>query len=288
MGKEKVNKGRIAYYEGLTEKRGDRIEWTGKVNFVPEALQIPLKRKKHTTYFVNSMSDLFHENVTDEQIDQIFAVMALAPQHIFQILTKRPKRMYEYIANLEERRGDNFINWWTKTTDKIYDRLPEIFTEKYLEVASQCKILTPLPNVWLGTSIENQKAADDRLPWLVKTPAAVRFISAEPLLEEIDLRDVNEVVCYLEKEIVEKGWDVKKRGAWEDYEFLHDIHWIIAGSESGTNARPMNEDWVRSLRDQCVETDTAFFYKQKATAGGKKISMPELDGKIWAEMPKTP
>lgn len=214
-------RGRLSYYEGLTEKRGGRTEWTGKVAFVAEALGIPLKRKKPTTWFVNSMSDLFHESVTDEQLDQIFAVMALTPQHTYQILTKRPERMRDYI-------------------DSRSLRFPEM-----QGIAS---------NIWLGVSVENQAVAH-RVDILRNTIAAVRFLSCEPLLESLDLE-------------------------------LTGIHWAIAGYESGRGARlPIGgENAVRNLRDQCVAANVPFFYKQRAE-NGKKISLPELDGQVWNQMP---
>ncbi|HET8686195.1 MAG TPA: DUF5131 family protein, partial [Methanosarcina sp.] len=172
-------RGRLAYYEGLTKGFDD---WTGKLVFVPEALEIPLKRKKPQTYFVNSMSDMFHKNVEDEWLDQIFAVMALTPQHTYQILTKRPERMEEYLSDPEtieriEEAGyefshnmDNLNNW-------------------------------PLPNVWLGVSVENQKAADERISLLLDTPAAIRFLSCEPLLEFVDLSR------WLPIDLEESGWN---------------------------------------------------------------------------------
>lgn len=207
------SRGRLGYYQGLTEKRGNRIEWTGQIAFVEEALDIPLKRKKPTIYFVNSMGDLFHEDVTESQLDRVFAVMAQTPQHTYQVLTKRPMSMLDYI----------------QTIDK------------------------PLSNVWLGTSLENQKTVSDRTQHLYKihNRGWKTFYSCEPLLEEIEL--------YLNHEAVD---------------------WVICGAESGHGARPFDENWARSLRDQCVATNTPFFYKQKMV-DGHKVSLPELDGVVW-------
>src|SRR3989304_4666674 len=126
--------------------------WTGEVRFVEEALDLPLRWKKPRRIFVNSMSDLFHEKVADEWIDRIFHVMWQATQHVFQVLTKRPERMLDYMSNPNTPAGK------------------------------------PLPNVWLGVSVENQETADERIPLLLQTPAAVRFLSVEPLLSEVNVR----------------------------------------------------------------------------------------------------
>lgn len=165
MAEKMPNPGRLAYYDGLTEKRGDRVEWTGKVNFVPEALEIPIKTRKPTTWFVNSMSDLLHESVTFEQLFRIATVMLQTPQHTYQILTKRPERFW----------------LWSDVLKTLQDSINGAM-ENPISV-------NPLSNVWLGVTVENQKAADDRIPLLLQTPAAVRFLSCEPLLEKIDLSE---------------------------------------------------------------------------------------------------
>lgn len=222
-------RGRLAYYEGLTEKRGDRVEWTGKVAFVPEALEIPLKRKKPTTYFVNSMSDLFHESVADEWIDQIFAVMTLTPQHTYQVLTKRPQRMLKYFDNLNERRIKIAHNF-------VYPTGGFLYSEWRRSPKSACTYsILPLPNVWLGTSIENQSV------WELRSEALYRlhnqgwktFYSCEPLLEDLDL--------YLRHRPVD---------------------WVIAGGESGSGARECHIDWIRSLAQQCQSANVPVFVKQ--------------------------
>jgi protein gp37 len=151
------NRGRLAYYDGLTKIAHDKKrQWTGKVVFVPEALEIPLKRKKPQIYFVNSMSDLFHERVKNEWIDEIFKVMEQTPQHTYQILTKRPDRMLDYILS----------------TYQTYQG-----------------VSTPVRNIWLGSSIEHQDCLDDRIPALTKLNKRgwTTFYSCEPLLESVDL-----------------------------------------------------------------------------------------------------
>ena len=200
-------------YEGVVDGYG---KWTGRVNLVEEALTKPLKRKKPTTYFVNSMSDLFHEAVPFEFIDRVFAVMALCPQHVFQVLTKRPKRMAGYLENLR-----TFDGAWRFRRDK----------QNLNSFARKFRVGEHLPNVWLGTSVENQGALH-RIDDLRRCPAAVRFLSLEPLLE--NLGAIN----------------------------LDGIHWVICGGESGPNARPMHPDWARGLRDQCVAARVPFFFKQ--------------------------
>ncbi len=221
---------KVPHYHGLTKLVNGHPVWTGDLHQAPESVLLaPLKRKKPTTYFVNSMSDLFHESIPDEWIDKIFAVMALCPQHTFQVLTKRAGRMRSYVENARRRviKNGNSVEIHTP---KAYHASTVVGGEK----------LWPLPNVWLGVSAERQKEADERVPHLLRTPAAVRFISAEPLLNPIDLRG------YMK-------WLTRPGNA---------IDWVIVGGESGLRARPMHPDWARSLRDQCSRAGVAFFFKQ--------------------------
>lgn len=223
--------------------------FNGVVRELPHKLHIPMERKKPTMYFVNSMSDLFHTGVSDEFIDMVFAVMASCSRHTFQVLTKRPDRMAEYMNHRD--RLDNIYDAWYEVSDQ-----PR-------EAAAW-----PLPNVWLGTSVENQKQANKRIPHLLRVNAAVRFLSCEPLLGPVNLNDVfpGGLPCPV------------------DGPYTRAIHWVIVGAESGHGARPMQLDWVRSLRDQCQAAGVPFFFKQ-AIVDGKKIELPELDGRVWAEMP---
>lgn len=241
--------------------------WTGKIVLRPEALNLPLRWRKQRRIFVNSMSDLFHENVEFAHIVAIFRVMAIAQHHTFQILTKRPQRMLEVMNLLPEA-------------------LKTIFpAEKHPEVNAPG---WPLPNVWLGVSVENQRAADERIPLLLQTPAAVRFLSCEPLLGPVDLKP------YLEPYIRTKHDGSKRGTVWAD----PGIDWIIVGGESGPGARPMHPDWVRSIRDQCKAAEVPFFFKQWGEwklswmAGeyqwmrvGKKAAGRLLDGRTWDEFP---
>jgi protein gp37 len=193
-------------YDGTTRKVNGNAIWTGKLAQAPDSTLLqPLKRHAPTTYFVNSMGDLFHEDCPDEWIDRVFEVMALSPQHTFQVLTKRAGRMRDYIF-----------------ADDRY-KLPH-------------------PNIWLGVSTERQQEADERIPLLLQTPAAVRFISAEPLLGHVDISD------YL-VETAHTNWDAY-------------LDWVIVGGESGPGARPMDQEWALSLRDQCQASSVPFFFKQ--------------------------
>ena len=224
-------------YHGLTKKVNGNAVWTGEVRLVESVLMQPLKRKKPTMYFVNSMGDLFHESVPDEWIDRVFAVMALCPQHTFQVLTKRADRMLEYMEAFNNE-GYRLVAAW----DKIGQRGGAVW---------------PMPNVWLGVSVEDQTRADERIPLLLDTPAAVRFVSAEPLLGPVDFSrfDVEWVEYF-------------PLGAPINIEFGEGesagpkIDWVIVGGESGPNARPMHPEWARSLRDQCAEAGVPFFFKQ--------------------------
>lgn len=213
------------------------------VTIHPQSLDEPLKWNKPKRIFVNSMSDLFHAEVPDYFIEQIFAVMAASSQHTYQILTKRPARMRSFLR---------------KATDRVSNG-QKPFDHPYISGSTW-----PLRNVWLGVSAENQKTANLRVPKLLDTPAAVRFISAEPLLGPISLL------------------------TWLNGGFGHvapDLHWVIAGGESGAQARPVDADWIRGLRDECDAAGLAFLFKQW---GGRtpKTGGRELDGRTWDEYPE--
>lgn len=244
-------------YDGTTQSSRAGAVWTGKVALAEKALLEPLKRKKPTTYFVNSMGDLFHEDVPDAWIDRVFAVMALCPQHTFQCLTKRSAGMRAYILGLN---CDGARRWNVHRQIENLAHLAYWAGDPSGGVEAECERLTildsgpewPLPNVWLGVSAEDQTRADERIPDLLATPAAIRFVSAEPLLGPIDLTSIN----------------------WDEASFFDciandpeppygsRIDWVIVGGESGKAARPMHPDWARSLRDQCADADVPFFFKQ--------------------------
>jgi protein gp37 len=186
----------------------------------PDRLEQPLRRKAPTTYFVNSMSDLFHEEVPDEFIDQVLSVCDRTPQHTYQVLTKRA------------------------------ERLPVYFAER------SCP-----PNVWLGVSVEDKKYGVPRIAHLRKVNAAIRFLSVEPLLEDLGRID------------------------------LRDIHWVIVGGESGHKARPMKPEWAENVRRQTLAQGVAFFFKQWGAWGSdgvrrdKKRNGRQLAGRDWSDFP---
>jgi protein gp37 len=212
---------RIDKYVGLTRRSGNRAIWNGVVKEDQAALDIPRRWKKARKIFVNSMSDLFHEQVSDEFILSVWQVMRETPWHSYQILTKRPDRMASLIAS----------------------KIPEV-----------------LPNVWLGTSVEDADVVI-RIDHLRAVPAAIRFISFEPLIGAVGNID------------------------------LRDIHWAIVGGESGKSARLIKEDWIDEIHDQCADNNTAFFFKQWGTWGkdnkrrSKKANGREYRGRTWDEMP---
>lgn len=216
----------------------------------PHKLQEPLKRKKPTTYFVNSMSDMFHEAVPFEFLDQMFTVMATTPQHTYQVLTKRPERAAEYFR-------------YVKEFDNLEEEISRL--KEWNKVHSIDDSNWPLPNVWLGVSVENQEQADKRIPELLQIPAAVRFLSCEPLLEAVDLESffwgvVGDTAGYFV--------DGKPRrhpglaGQAMCRRKLNALHWVIVGGESGHNARPCDVAWIRSIVQQCNDANVACFVKQ--------------------------
>lgn len=225
-------------YAGTTKTVKGKPVWTGRVNIASdEVLTQPLRWKKPRMIFVNSMSDIFHEAVPEEAIDRIFAVMALCPQHTFQLLTKRPERMRVYLKS----EPYDAINAQAGTL-MLWEAMPE-------------RDVGPLSNVWLGVSVEDQKRADERIPVLLDTPAAVRWISAEPLLGPIDLTGFLPCRC-------EKSTDCPTPADFKCWSNIATLDWVVCGGESGPTARPMHPDWARSLRDQCNAASTPFLFKQ--------------------------
>ena len=225
----------------------------------PKRLDQPLRWAKPRRIFVNSMSDLFHPDVPDSFIDKVFAVMALATQHTFQVLTKRPERMRDYCKTLGQHNG----------TDRVSIAAQQISSKAWF-LWRMGDVGWCLPNVWLGVSVEDQAAADERIPLLLQTQAAVRWISAEPLLGPVDLRferlaEWNKLLC-------------ENHG---DADGTH-IHWVVVGGESGPKARPMHPDWARSLRDQCALAGVPFMFKQWGEWGPQSDAL--LHGKIDARL----
>lgn len=219
-------------YEGLA-KDG---KWTGKVRFIREHLKDPLKWKKPRRIFVNSISDIFHESLSDAEIGWIFTIMSEAYWHTFQVLTKRPERMHELLAG-----------------PKNHDDWPPRMWHRGI-----------LPNVWLGVSVEDQKTANHRIPILCKTPAAARFISAEPLLGPVSLFHEEEgclrgCAVDIHQYSTQGGPDGPPEGVDDSQPCLD---WVIVGGESGPDARVFNIGWARKIISECRRFSVPIFVKQ--------------------------
>jgi protein gp37 len=269
-------------YSGLTQDTKAGPVWTGEVRLLEDRLGQPLKWRKPRMVFINSMGDLFHEDVPEEWIDKVFAVMAATPRHTYQVLTKRPERMRDQVSRL------------ARTINPL-EKEARAFGHTF-NFEGHSLLRWPIPNVWLGTSVEDQRRADERIPHLLDTPAAVRFVSAEPLLGPIDTR------LYLSSLARDRyEAEAMEMGAFRHGPFLD---WVIAGGESGPSARPMHPDWARSLRDQCQAAGVPFFFKQWGEWGpssafgyahpkwpgirrcGKKVGGRLLDGQEWNQYPE--
>jgi protein gp37 len=283
-------------YDGTTKasEAGSRMAgayWTGRVNWLPERLEVPLRWRKPRSVFVCSMADLFHEELSFPQIAAVFGVMATTPRHTYQVLTKRASRMLEFFDWLEGG-ASSPASIVADHADEELINLGRPVWERDIELAPAW----PLPNVWLGVSVEDQKRLYPRLHHLMDTPAAVRFLSCEPLLGPLDFEDGP-----LSPE--------STMGTWSNLE-LGSIHWIIAGGESGAGARPPHPAWFRKLRDDATEAGVAFFFKQwgawapyieslhsrshrreeledgvEMVCIGKKRAGRKLDGRTWDETP---
>lgn len=279
-GCTKVSAGcKHCYAEGVAKRFwGDRA--FTDVRCHPDRLGHPIRWRKPRRVFVNSMSDLFHEDVPDGFITLVFAAMAQAPWHTFQVLTKRPERALALLPGLHlpmTRQFRNFVDY-----------------EKPVGP-------WPLPHVWLGVSVEDQDTADERIPLLLQTPAAQHIVSLEPMLGAVDLSGyLPGMTWFNHDEPMDKPLD-----------------WVIVGGESGPKARPMHPEWARTVRDQCVDADVPFFFKQwgewapsyfgcdrpepgtqpyeylkdppvKVWRFGKKGAGRQLDGREWDEYPGAP
>lgn len=276
-----------AAFAGLTERVEGGTDWTGRVNLLSERLEQPLHWRKPRKIFVNSLADLFHDSVPDEFIVQVFAVMGACPQHVFQLLTKRHGRMRALLSS------DRFR---LAVIRAARDRHPHRMAPMW-----------PLRNLWLGVSAENQQWATTRVHALLATPAAVRWVSAEPLLGPVDLRNLQ----VRKNTFIDALCGDVKTGDGEIYAACPgSVSWVVAGGESGAKARPMHPDWARSLRDQCQAARVPFWFKQwgshRWVAGSRfdeatqcwvdhgivpqrvsvKLAGRELDGRTWDEFPR--
>lgn len=245
-------------YEGLITSTSQGPKWNGQVKLVPEVLQQPINWARPRRIFVNSMSDLFHEAIPFEYIASVFAVMEVTTRHTYQVLTKRPQRMLEFFKWVEEFEslwpGDRFHEHWPA-------HIPWKASRNGRGGYDNCGPAYPPRNVWIGVSIEDQKTADERIPLLLQTPAAVRWISAEPLLGPISFEGM---------------WVPHHNPAWHE-NMLERVDWMVVGGESGNNARPMHPNWLRDLRDQCAEIGVPFFFKQWGEYGDLTKEPPGSD-----------
>lgn len=251
--------------KGLARKNAaGESKFTGEVRFNEGWIDQPLRWKKPRRIFVCAHGDLFHPSVPDEWIDKVFAVMALASQHTFQVLTKRPERAREYLTRPAGNGKQDVRNHiaWEAITPVMRAWAPNWTSEDidgpHRSRAIQACNTWPLPNIWLGTSISDQASADLRITHLLACPAAIRFISAEPLLGPVDLTEIASQRPDLRASVI---FDVVS-GTGGIVGTLGKIDWVICGGESGPHARPMHPDWARSLRDQCVAAGVPFLYKQ--------------------------
>lgn len=227
----------------------------------PERLDAPLRWRKPRRVFVNSMSDLFHDDVPDDFINEVFAAMALAPQHTFQVLTKRPLRMKKYMTSWPDGAG-RVHHIRSAVRRMLYgDRRDWSSDDPEWKRAMAAVAVWPLPNVWLGVSVEDQETADYRIPFLLDTPAAVRWVSAEPLLGPVDLGKWLWSCCGNTTTGAEYMGQ-REEVCCNQPEPRDLLDWLVAGGESGPHARPMHPDWPRSLRDQCAAAGVPFFFKQ--------------------------
>lgn len=242
---------------GLTRDSKAGPVWTGEVRLNEGFLDLPLRWTRPRMIFVCAHGDLFHESVPDAWIDRVFAIMALAPRHTFQVLTKRAERMRGYMANVEREA------LWMDAVAAALAASPSLAAQHHA-ILGRREPWLPLPNVWLGVSAENQKHADERLPHLLSTPAAKRFLSAEPLLGPTTLSPKDKIVGMLSRWYGPNGFDPEASQPFNDRAtwLFPKIDWVIAGGESGPAARPMHPDWVRHLRDQCTAAKVPFFFKQ--------------------------
>jgi protein gp37 len=246
-------------YHGLAELRNGKPYWTGVLQLDQATLVKPLHWTRPRLVFVNSMSDLFHEYLTDEQIDRVVAVMALAGRHTFQLLTKRAERMHDYLARL------------ARSISPLEQAARDLgFTFNFQGIPLQP---WPLPNIWWGVSVEDQKTLDERAAHLVRCRdhAAVLWLSLEPLLGPVQLWN------WLPHEIEVS----QTRSAW-----VKGVDWVVAGGESGPDARPMNPAWARRTRDDCLKAGVSYHFKQWGE-WGPHLEPESTEGRLVVGGPKT-
>ena len=245
-------------------------------------LSAPLRRRKPAVIGVQFMGDLFHESITNEQIAAVFGVMAACPQHTFIVLTKRPVEMASWFKWVEQREKDGRKLF---PYDDEGWRIRQMFNWCLSRAGVHPPVHHggpwPLPNVWLGVSVENQKTADERIPTLLQIPAARRFVSIEPMLANVLLDDGcnSWLTCNADDKYRYQNDGECCESHAETGDCFHGIDWVICGAETGPGKRPMEIDWARSVRDQCQAAGVPFFFKRDSDG------CRELDGRRWEEMP---
>lgn len=244
------------------------------VQLLPERLKELLRLRAPRKIFLGSMTDMFHETIPDSYLEQVFGVLAATPHLTYQILTKRPERMRDFItSHTHEACVAAMI------AAGIDQGMPKRAYHNYIERVG-AGWPWPLPNVWLGTSVEDQQAADLRIPLLLQTPATVRFLSCEPLLGPVDLRDVHyDDMVAINALTGEYGFPTPHA------ESGRRIHWVIIGGESGKHARAMNPAWAESLVSQCREAGVAVFVKQLGSELAYLFSLKDRHGGDVSEWP---
>lgn len=265
---EHVSEGcRNCYAEAMNKRLGTGLDFKPghrkhvALGLDEKLLLQPLHWKRPRLIFVCSMTDLFADFVPDEFIDRMFAVMALCPQHTFQVLTKRPARMRAYVASrvgLQGNIGGAAVGIALEHGKRVFGGITTTYPAKSAEARDLVieRVHNILPNVWLGTSVEDQPAADARIPELLATPAAVRFLSCEPLLGPLDIR-------WALSHPLDIAAGFLARGQFSPgLETLRRLDWAIVGGESGRDARPLPPEWARSVRDQCASAGVPFTFKQ--------------------------
>ena len=286
-------KGKPMPYHGLVVIGEKGPRWTGKVVLVPERFADPIRWTRPRRIFVNSMSDVFHEDVSNETIAALFGVMAASPQHQFQVLTKRPERMHSWFEWVRgEGNATRVAHHEVRTCALAAARLVGGKAPGAFGPSARGEVPWPLPNVWLGVSVEDQRTAGDRIPLLLDTPAAIRWVSYEPALGPVDfdewiVRIDHCTSCHEEhpplgpdrcpacgrggtltstfgerqrRELVEGArYDTPSGDPRADGP---ELHWIVVGGESGASARPFDLAWARSTVEQCRAAGVAPFVKQ--------------------------
>ena len=278
-----VHRGLSAQHRGLTKLVNGTPHWTGDVRLVESALDLPLRWKKPRRIFVNSLSDLFHEKVPDELIDRIFAVMALSQRHTFQVLTKRPERMRAYLS--KPTHAWDVVVWM--------DRICGDWIPSGVDMGGRSEL--PNPSVWLGVSVEDQATADARIPLLLQTPAAVRWVSYEPALGPVDFNPWLQVAwqCSGCGDYFPDPWretcpTCGRKGYWTGSHAFNPpagqrgsgLDWLVVGGESGPGYRAMELAWLENVDTQTRASGVPLFVKQDS--GPKPGKQGRIPDHIWA------